>query len=51
MFHQRIFVLFHQRSTFSYVYDYFFGGFDKMYDNMSVPIQVSTLIGDPLVVD
>ena len=33
------------------MYAYFVDGFYMMYDNMCVPINVLTLIGDPLVVD
>ena len=44
-------MLFDPGSTFSYVSTYFAAEFDMLCDSMAVPIRVSTLVGEPLVVD
>ena len=44
-------MLFDPGSTFSYVSTYFAAKFDMMCDSMTVPIRVSTPVGNPLVVD
>ena len=49
--HRPASVLFDPHSTFSYMSTYFSIEFDMICDNMSVPIRVSTPVGEPLVVD
>ena len=49
--HRPAFVLFDPGSIFSYVSTYFAAEFDIICDNMTVPIRVSTPVGEPLMVD
>ncbi|XP_055824467.1 uncharacterized protein LOC129892996 [Solanum dulcamara] len=49
--HRPASVLFDPGSTFSYVSAYFASNFDLTCDRMSVPVHVSTPVGEPLVVD
>ncbi|XP_015165067.1 uncharacterized protein [Solanum tuberosum] len=49
--HRSASVLFDPGSTFSYVSTYFAAEFDMICDSMTVPIRVSTPVGEPLVVD
>ncbi|WMV33341.1 hypothetical protein MTR67_026726 [Solanum verrucosum] len=51
MCHQPVSILFDPGSTFSYVSTYFAVNFDVMFECMHVPIHVSTLLGDSLVVE
>lgn len=44
-------VLFNLESIFSYVFMYFTLGFDSVTEPLSMPIRVSTPVGDSLVVD
>ncbi|XP_049367958.1 uncharacterized protein LOC125832810 [Solanum verrucosum] len=49
--HRPASVLFDPGSTFSYVSTYFASGLELTCDRMSVPIRVSTPVGEPLVVN
>ncbi|XP_049414692.1 uncharacterized protein LOC125877444 [Solanum stenotomum] len=49
--HRPASVLFYPGSTFSYVSTYFAFGLELTCDRMSVPIRVSTPVGEPLVVN
>ena len=49
--HRPASVLFDPGSTFSYVCTYLVAEFDMICDSMTVPILVSTPVGNPLVVD
>ncbi|WMV07257.1 hypothetical protein MTR67_000642 [Solanum verrucosum] len=49
--HRPVSVLLDSGSTFSYVSTYFVVGFDMLSNCMSVPIRISKLVGDSLVVD
>ena len=44
-------MLFDPGSIFSYVSTYFAAKFDMICDSMTVPIRVSTPMGEPLMVD
>ncbi|MCF8701934.1 hypothetical protein L3054_11165, partial [Corynebacterium sp. MC-10] len=49
--HRSASVLFDPGSTYSYVSSYFSSEFNLLCDRMPIPIHVSTLVGEPLVVD
>ncbi|XP_049381184.1 uncharacterized protein LOC125845686 [Solanum stenotomum] len=51
VFHRPVSVLFDPGSTFSYVSTYFASVLELTCDRMSVPIRVSTPVGEPLVVN